>query len=121
VRESRSGNYISNTSTVNSHNSSVGIQELREAERQFHQRQGSSEHRSQVVRQRRVYAIATCRNTPRGIRRTTDNIRDIHSGVGRAKKSGGGSEIAGFRELLSLDRRPGRSLVGGPGVLKNSI
>jgi len=78
VKESGSDKYTSNASAVNPHSPSVGIQELREAERQFHQRQGLSERRSQVVQQRRVYAFATRRSTPQRIRRTTDNVRDTH-------------------------------------------
>jgi len=76
VRESGSDNYLSNTPTVNPHSPSVGIQELRKAERRLHQRQSSAERRSQVVRQRRVYAVATHRSTPPGIHRTTSNVRD---------------------------------------------
>jgi len=78
VRESGSDKYISNASSVNPHSPSVGIQELREAERQFHQRQDLSERRSQVVQQRKVYAVAISRITPQRIRRTGDNIRDKH-------------------------------------------
>jgi len=77
VRDAGSDKYISNTSTVTLHSPSVGIQELREAERQFHQSKGVTERRSQVVQQRRVYAVATLRITPQRIRRTTD-IRDKH-------------------------------------------
>jgi len=78
VRDAVSDKYIFNVSTVTPHGPSVGIQELREAERQFHQSQGVTERRSQVVQQRRVYAVATRRITPQRIRRTTDNIRDKH-------------------------------------------
>jgi len=78
VRDSGSDKYISNASTVNPHSSSVGIQELRKAEQQFHQSQGVSERRSQVVQQSRVYAVATRRSTPQRIRRATDNVRGKH-------------------------------------------
>jgi len=76
VRESGSDNYTSNNPIVNPHSPSVSIQELREAERRFHQRQCSAVRRSQVIRQRRVYAVATHRNTPSGRRPSTSNVRD---------------------------------------------
>jgi len=76
VRDSRIDKHISNDPSINLHTTSVSIQELREAERQFHQRQDSSERRSNAVQQRRVYAVAVRRITPQLIRRTRDDVRD---------------------------------------------
>jgi len=76
VRESRSDNSTSKITNVNPHSPGVSIQALREAERQFHQRQSSDERQSQVVRQRRVYAVAAHSGTPSRIRRTTPDVRD---------------------------------------------
>jgi len=50
------------------HTPSVGIQELREAERAFHQGEGS--------RQRRIYAVATRKITPPSSHRTTSRNRE---------------------------------------------
>jgi len=76
VRESRADNYTSRSNNVNPHSPGVSIQALREAERQFHQRQSSAERQSQVVRQRRVYAVAAHSDTPSRIRRTTPKFKD---------------------------------------------
>jgi len=75
VRDACSDNHKSSTSAVNLHSPKVDIQELREAERLFHQSQAVIE-RVQNDQRQRVYATSVRRILPQPIRRVTDSFRD---------------------------------------------
>jgi len=75
VRDAGIDKRRTSTSAVSLHCPKVDIQELREAERLFHQSQGVIE-RLQGAQQRKVYAVAKRRILPQRIRRVTDDVRD---------------------------------------------
>jgi len=75
VRDACSDKHKSSTSAVNLHSPKVDIQELREAERLFHQSQAVIE-RPRNDQRRQVYATSVRRIWPQPIRRVSDNFKE---------------------------------------------